>query len=186
MNKRIAVRRGYRKAAKTFLAHGHRHRRLDVLLIEAHQAKGGTWVSEEPLWVTWPLEKFGMLRASLLTGRCERAVSFIPTLLNPYHRSLHIHPVPVGILREPLCLIRRCPVMRSQSGRNSPLDTFRLCPGWLEDDGWGALWEDLSVAEVERWYISKLNAVGYYPKFGGRFPIFERGGYPRDSCSLDV
>lgn len=33
---------------------------LESILIEAHKAKGWQWVHEEPLWVTWSLEKFGM------------------------------------------------------------------------------------------------------------------------------
>lgn len=32
---------------------------LEALLIEAHKTKGWAWVSEEALWVTWSLEKFG-------------------------------------------------------------------------------------------------------------------------------
>lgn len=32
---------------------------MEALLIDAHKAKGWQWVSEEPLWVTWSLEKFG-------------------------------------------------------------------------------------------------------------------------------
>jgi hypothetical protein len=32
---------------------------MEALLIEAHKAKGWHWVSDEPLWVTWSLEKFG-------------------------------------------------------------------------------------------------------------------------------
>jgi len=32
---------------------------LEALVIDAHKNKGPTWVQQEPLWVTWSLEKFG-------------------------------------------------------------------------------------------------------------------------------
>jgi len=32
---------------------------LEAVLVEAYKQKGWKWVSEEPLWVTWPLAKFG-------------------------------------------------------------------------------------------------------------------------------
>lgn len=32
---------------------------MEALLFEAHKTKGWQWVHEEPMWVTWPLEKFG-------------------------------------------------------------------------------------------------------------------------------
>jgi hypothetical protein len=32
---------------------------LEAVLVEAHKTKGWKWVSEEPLWVTWSLERFG-------------------------------------------------------------------------------------------------------------------------------
>lgn len=32
---------------------------MEGVLIEAHKVKGWQWVHEEPLWVTWSLEKFG-------------------------------------------------------------------------------------------------------------------------------
>jgi len=34
---------------------------LEALVAEAHKAKGWQWVCQEPLWVTWSLEKFGMI-----------------------------------------------------------------------------------------------------------------------------
>jgi hypothetical protein len=36
---------------------------LEGLLTEAHQAKGWRWVSQEPMWLTWSMEKFGMFNA---------------------------------------------------------------------------------------------------------------------------
>jgi hypothetical protein len=32
---------------------------MEALLIEAHKVKGWRFVHEQPLWVTWTLEKFG-------------------------------------------------------------------------------------------------------------------------------
>jgi hypothetical protein len=32
---------------------------LEAVLIEAHNVKGWKWVHEQPLWITWSLEKFG-------------------------------------------------------------------------------------------------------------------------------
>jgi hypothetical protein len=32
---------------------------MEAVLFESHQVKGWQWVHEEPLWVTWPMEKFG-------------------------------------------------------------------------------------------------------------------------------
>jgi hypothetical protein len=34
---------------------------LESVLVDAHKVKGWQWVHEEPLWVTWPLEAFGMI-----------------------------------------------------------------------------------------------------------------------------
>jgi hypothetical protein len=32
---------------------------LEVILIQAYNIKGWKWVHEQPLWLTWSLEKFG-------------------------------------------------------------------------------------------------------------------------------
>ncbi len=32
---------------------------MEGLLIEAQKTKGWKWVDEEPMWLTWSLEKFG-------------------------------------------------------------------------------------------------------------------------------
>ena len=32
---------------------------MESLLIEAQKTKGWKWVDEEPMWLTWSLEKFG-------------------------------------------------------------------------------------------------------------------------------
>lgn len=36
---------------------------MESLLIEAQKAKGWRWVDEEPMWLTWSLEKFGKGKA---------------------------------------------------------------------------------------------------------------------------
>lgn len=33
---------------------------MEALVVEASTLKGWKWVHEQPLWATWPLEKFGM------------------------------------------------------------------------------------------------------------------------------
>jgi hypothetical protein len=32
---------------------------MEALLADAHKAKGWQWVYSEPMWTTWPMEKFG-------------------------------------------------------------------------------------------------------------------------------
>jgi hypothetical protein len=32
---------------------------MEALLADAHKAKGWHWVSLEPMWTSWPMEKFG-------------------------------------------------------------------------------------------------------------------------------
>ncbi|KAJ6618334.1 hypothetical protein B0H10DRAFT_1795611 [Mycena sp. CBHHK59/15] len=99
---------------------------LEALLAEAHRTKGWRWVSEEPLWVTWSLEKF---------------VSTIPGLLVPYHRSLDTHIALVDTLRSH--------AVSFEDARDA-LATW-VAQAWLEDDGWETRWEDLCAVEVERW-----------------------------------
>ncbi|KAJ7756870.1 hypothetical protein DFH07DRAFT_476098 [Mycena maculata] len=99
---------------------------MEALLIDAHKTKGWHWVSEEPLWVTWSLEKF---------------VSSVPDLLISYHRSLDTHLELVDILRS-----------HSVSFEDSRDALAKWAEQqWLEDDGWEVAWEDLCAAEVERW-----------------------------------
>ena|SRR6266850_1767153 len=33
---------------------------MEALLADAHKAKGWHWVCSEPMWTTWPMEKFGV------------------------------------------------------------------------------------------------------------------------------
>jgi len=99
---------------------------LEAVLFEAHKVKGWQWVHEEPLWVTWPLEKF---------------VSSVSAILVPYHRSLETHTELVNTLRR-----------HSISFEDSRAAIAKWVEQpWLEEDGWDARWEDLCAVEVERW-----------------------------------
>ena len=52
---------------------------LEAVLIDATKVKGWKWAQQEPLWVTWSLEKFGeYFLDSFNTGRPQR-------LSNPSH-----------------------------------------------------------------------------------------------------
>ena len=54
---------------------------LELILVDAHKVKGWQWVHEEPLWVTWPLEAFGMI----LTP--NNPLSSPPTPQSPVYRK---------------------------------------------------------------------------------------------------
>ncbi|KAL1741787.1 hypothetical protein HDZ31DRAFT_44677 [Schizophyllum fasciatum] len=99
---------------------------LEVVLQNAHKTKGWHWVSSEPLWVSWSLEKF---------------VTEIPSLLVPYHRSLEEHAEMVQRLRS-----------HSISFENSRSIVSKWTEQtFLEDEGWDARWNDLCLVEIERW-----------------------------------
>ncbi|KAF9452873.1 hypothetical protein P691DRAFT_793945 [Macrolepiota fuliginosa MF-IS2] len=99
---------------------------LESVVVEAHKAKGWQWVHEEPLWVTWSLEKFA---------------TSISDIIIPYHRSLNSHIEIVNVLRH-----------HSASFETSreAVDEWVTQP-WLQEGGWGTRWEDICDAEVERW-----------------------------------
>ncbi|VDC07117.1 unnamed protein product [Peniophora sp. CBMAI 1063] len=99
---------------------------LEALLSDAHKTKGWAWVSQEPLWTTWTLEKF---------------VTEIPGLLAPHRRSLDEH---AGLVEE----------VRSHDTPFAAAKEAVLrwaAPGTLEDEGWDARWEDLCDVEVDKW-----------------------------------
>jgi len=103
---------------------------LDSLLVEAQKAKGWKWVEEEPMWVTWSLEKF---------------VTSFADILPPYHRSLVLHTQLVDALR---------------SNSTSFEESRQIIAEWteqprLEESGWDAKWEDICLVEVEQWENSK-------------------------------
>lgn len=50
---------------------------LDALVGDAHRAKGWQWVASEPLWLSWPLEKFGTSGAFLNFGGLTSGAYFI-------------------------------------------------------------------------------------------------------------
>lgn len=115
---------------------------MDSLLFEAHKTKGWKWVHEEPLWVTWPMEKFGGLQCQSSTGRTnDIVVTSVAGILVPYYRSLNMHIEVVDLLRS----------------HSTPFDMARDALSrwsrqpWLEENGWEAQWENLCAVEVERW-----------------------------------
>ncbi|KAF8078125.1 hypothetical protein FPV67DRAFT_1557527 [Lyophyllum atratum] len=100
---------------------------METVVFEAHKIKGWQWVHEEPLWVTWSLERF---------------VSSVSSVLVPYHRSLNFHTELVNTLRSHSI---------SFEDSRTAISKWVQQP-WLEDDGWDARWEDICAVEVERWY----------------------------------
>ncbi|KAI0047959.1 hypothetical protein FA95DRAFT_1558488 [Auriscalpium vulgare] len=99
---------------------------LEVALADAHKAKGWAWVQSEPLWTTWSLEKF---------------VSSIASILRPYRRSLDLHTRLVDILRPHSVSFKDARSAIQQWVEEAP----------LEDENWDAKWEDLCIAEIDRW-----------------------------------
>ncbi|KAH9951291.1 hypothetical protein B0H21DRAFT_275286 [Amylocystis lapponica] len=98
---------------------------LEAALFEAHKLKGWQWV-QEPLWVTWSLDKF---------------VSAVPEILVPYHRSLEMHIELVDLLRSH-------DVSFEVSRQAIAQWVAQPC---LEDGSWDARWEDLCAIEIDRW-----------------------------------
>ncbi|KXN93266.1 hypothetical protein AN958_00190, partial [Leucoagaricus sp. SymC.cos] len=97
---------------------------LETVLVEAHKAKGWQWVHEEPLWVTWSLEKFVVSTADIVV---------------PYHRALNFHIKIVDTLRS-----HSTPFEESKNALRQ-----WVAQPWLQEDGWEAIWEDICEAEVE-------------------------------------
>jgi len=115
---------------------------FENLLIEAHRMKGAKWAQEEPLWCTWTLEKFGKCYRSHSSGPTEFwAVTSIPALLIPYHRSLHLHKQIIEDVRS-----HSTPFEKSKEAINKWADQ-----PFVSEDGWDAKWEDICALEVERW-----------------------------------
>ncbi|KAG1774299.1 hypothetical protein EV702DRAFT_1180866 [Suillus placidus] len=99
---------------------------MEALMFEAERLKGFQWCHEEPLWVSWPIEKFVLSLSELTT---------------PYHRSLALHKELVDALRSH--------TVSFEDSRNA-INQWVEQP-FLRDDGWDAKWEDLCEAEVEKW-----------------------------------
>ncbi|EIW60524.1 uncharacterized protein TRAVEDRAFT_57745 [Trametes versicolor FP-101664 SS1] len=98
---------------------------LEVLLHEVHKTKGWRFV-EEPLWVTWSLEKF---------------VTKLPYILKPYRRSLETH---IDLVEQ----LRPHDVTFEESRQIIAL--WQAQPH-LALGGWDAVWEDICAVEVDRW-----------------------------------
>ncbi|KAI6129055.1 hypothetical protein EDD17DRAFT_1654389 [Pisolithus thermaeus] len=99
---------------------------LEALYHEAQTTKGPKWCKEEPLWLSWSLEKF---------------VLSIGVITTPYHRSLVLLDGLVNQLRS-----------HSLSFEASRL----IINQWIEqpylvENGWDAQWEDICAVEVEKW-----------------------------------
>ncbi|TFK54824.1 hypothetical protein OE88DRAFT_1674122 [Heliocybe sulcata] len=99
---------------------------LESLLADAHKVRGWQWVSEEPLWTTWSLEKF---------------VCSAEQLLVPYRRSLEMHIDIVDTLRS-----HSVPFETSRQA----ITQWAAQPH-LDEDSWDAKWEDLCSVEINRW-----------------------------------
>jgi hypothetical protein len=44
---------------------------MEALLADAHKGKGWHWVCSEPMWTTWPMEKFGVSITSAILARSK-------------------------------------------------------------------------------------------------------------------
>ena len=123
-------------------------RNLENLLHEVHKTKGWKFV-EEPLWVTWSLEKFGACEAlfygagDLLATITPRPsiVTKLPYILKPYRRSLEMH---IELLEQ----LRPHDVTFDESRRIISL--WQAQPH-LAQGGWDVIWEDICAVEVDRW-----------------------------------
>lgn len=54
---------------------------METLLFEAHNYKGWRWIQEEPLWVTWSMEKFGRSLCTSLENYIKDAQSTLCLVL---------------------------------------------------------------------------------------------------------
>jgi len=99
---------------------------MEALLADAHKAKGWHWVSSEPMWTTWPMEKF---------------VTSISDILWPYRRSLEQHVALLDTL-----LSHNVSFEMSRKVANTWIEQPHL-----EDDSWDVKWEPLCEVEIDRW-----------------------------------
>ncbi|KAI0340481.1 hypothetical protein BDW22DRAFT_374615 [Trametopsis cervina] len=102
---------------------------IENLLFDALKTKGLQFV-QEPLWVTWSLEKFA---------------TTIPEILVPYHRSLEMHKDIVETLRSHSV---------SFEASREAIANWVAQPH-LEEGSWDAQWEPLCEIEIERWNNDK-------------------------------
>ncbi|KAL4065363.1 hypothetical protein V8B97DRAFT_1868932 [Scleroderma yunnanense] len=99
---------------------------LETLYHEAQKIKGPKWCKEEPLWLSWSLEKFVLSLGSITA---------------PYHKSL--------VLLTDLTNQLRNHTVSFETSRDI-IDQWIEQP-YLQEDGWDAQWEDLCAVEVEKW-----------------------------------
>src|SRR5262245_48601306 len=94
---------------------------METLLYEADKVKGWQWVHNEPLWVTWPLEKFGMSHSWL-----PLAVTDTSSQLLIFQPSLHHTTAPFTCIQssstpsEAILFHLRPPETPFRFGHNSP------------------------------------------------------------------
>jgi hypothetical protein len=118
---------------------------MEALLADAHKAKGWHWVCSEPMWTTWPMEKFGAFdpkrHPAHSKSNTASPVTTISDILWPYRRSLELHAELLDTLRS----------------HDTSFETSRkIANTWLErphleEDSWDAKWEDLCEVEIGRW-----------------------------------
>ncbi|KAI6151106.1 hypothetical protein BKA82DRAFT_1008209 [Pisolithus tinctorius] len=99
---------------------------LEALYHEAQKTKGPKWCKEEPLWLSWSIEKFVLSMGDITT---------------PYHRSL--------VLLTDLVNKLRSHSLAFEASRDI-VNQWVEQP-YLEENGWDVQWEDLCAAEVEKW-----------------------------------
>jgi len=99
---------------------------MEALLADAHKAKGWQWVCSEPMWTTWPMEKF---------------VTSVSDILWPYRRSVELHVELLDTLRS-----HDVSFEISRKAANTWVEQ-----PYLEEDSWDARWEALCEVEIDRW-----------------------------------
>src|SRR3982074_1712985 len=108
---------------------------MEALLVDAHKTKGWHWVCSEPLWNTWPMERFGASIPSVIL--CIRN----PTLLRQLLQSLTSSGL-IGVLwnlhAELLDTLRGHDVSFESSRKITNTLVEQL---HLEEDSWDAKWE---------------------------------------------
>ena len=75
----------------------------------------------------------------------ESAVTSVPVILKPYHRSLEMHADLVNILRSHSVSFE---VSRDAIAQ-------WVAQPHLEEGSWDAAWEDLCAAEIDKWDSNK-------------------------------
>jgi len=95
---------------------------IEVLINEAHRVKGWSWISSEPMWCSWPMEKFYL---SLLV------------LLPDFNRSLEEH---------------KDAVLKLRSHDLSFDQSRGILQAWTDQpsEGWDEL-DDMFSVEVQGW-----------------------------------